>query len=334
MSSEANRDPRRVVLFAYDGVQPVDLVGPHEVFAGASTFVAASIPGATPYELITAGITDDPVRAESGLRLLVDTTLAAVAADRRPIDTLFIPGGDGVYPASDDPLVLDAIRAVAARSRRVATACTGAFIAAAAGLADGRRVATHWARAGRLARRFPAVMVDPDAIWLRDGSLWTSAGVTAGMDLALAMVEDDLGAAAAQEVARWLVMFLRRPGGQSQFAAPIWRPAAGHPAVREAQDLIARDPAADHRVDLLARRVGMSARHFTRTFTTELGEPPGRYVERVRVETGRAMLEATDEALPGIARRSGFHSPETFRRAFLRAFGVPPDTYRRRFRLG
>ncbi len=322
-------------MIAFDGMQPLDLVGPHEVFAGATDLLATA-PFAPPqgrspgYDLIVAGHRTTEFAGESGLMLRAGRTFDQL--DDIVIDTLVIPGGNGTHAASHDADLLAEVAALAARSSRLMTVCTGTFIAAAAGLLAGRRAATHWARAEQLRRRFPEIDVDADAIWLRDGDVWTSAGVTSGIDLALALVEADHGPALAQEVARWLVVFLRRPGGQSQFAAPVWRPAAGHPCVRHAQEVIAGDPTDDHRVDLLARRVGMSSRHFARMFSSELGESPGRYVERVRVETGRNLLETTDEPVATVASLAGFHSSETFRRAFLRIVGVAPDLYRRRFR--
>jgi transcriptional regulator GlxA family with amidase domain len=327
--------PRIVVIVGFDGVQPLDLVGPHEVFAGADQLLAtaefAGCAGSTTgYELIVAGYRSTDFRGESGLPLRATHTFDQLSDV--VIDTLVIPGGNGAHDMINDTEFVEAVGALARRAQRIATICTGAFIAAAAGLLNGRKVTTHWARAAQLQRRFADLDVDADAIWLRDGDVWSSAGVTSGMDLALAIVEADHGPAVAQEVARWLVVFLRRPGGQSQFAAPVWRPAAGHPCVRRAQEVIAGDPTDDHRVDLLARRVGMSGRHFARMFTSELGESPGRYVERVRVETGRNLLETTDEAVTAVATLAGFRSSETFRRAFIRIVGVAPDLYRRRFR--
>ena len=209
--------------------------------------------------------------------------------------------------------------------------CTGAFLLAAAGLLDGHPATTHWRWAGELERHFPAVDVHPDAIWVRDGRLWTSAGVTAGIDLALALLEADHGVEVAQAVARELVVFLRRPGGQSQFAAPVWTEPAARPSVRAAQDLIHAEPAADLRVPVLARRCGMSERHFSREFTRLLGCPPGDYVEQVRVDTARRLLESGPVLVGVAAARAGFGSAETMRRAFLRRLGVPPDHYRRVF---
>jgi transcriptional regulator GlxA family with amidase domain len=215
----------------------------------------------------------------------------------------------------------------------VATVCTGAFIAAEVGLLAGRRVTTHWAHAERLATEYPTITVDPDPIYIRDGKYWSSAGVTAGIDLALTLVEDDLGTEVAQTVARWLVMFLHRPGGQTQFASPVWMPRAERSAVRSVQNLIESDPGGEHHVPALASAACMSVRHFTRIFTSEVGEAPGKFVERVRVEAARRDLETRDDTLEMIAKRCGFGTSETLRRVFLRRVGVTPDSYRRRFRV-
>ncbi|HEX3087960.1 MAG TPA: AraC family transcriptional regulator, partial [Ilumatobacteraceae bacterium] len=287
--------PRRsVVIVAFDRLQPLDAVGPHEVFAGASAVLAAeqrTRPGkdVAGYDITIVSKDGRPITTESGLQI-VTTPLPAA---RTKIDTLLIPGGDGSQVARYDEVLIRWIRAAAKNSRRVATVCSGAFIGAEAGLLDGRTVTTHWARAGQLAREYPQLTVDADPIYVQDGNVWTSAGVTAGIDLALAMVEADHGTEVAQTVARWMVMFLHRPGGQTQFAAPVWVPRATRSVVRSAQDHIDNHPADDHRLDLLADRAAMSSRHFSRLFTDQVGETPARYVERVRVEAARAELEST-----------------------------------------
>ncbi|MGH9018296.1 MAG: GlxA family transcriptional regulator, partial [Acidimicrobiales bacterium] len=217
--------------------------------------------------------------------------------------------------------------------RRLATVCTGAFLAAEAGLLDGRRVTTHWAFADQLAADFPSLEVDADPIYIRDGKFWTSAGVTAGIDLALALVQEDLGVEIAQTVARWLVMFLHRPGGQTQFASPVWVPRAERSTVRAVQSLFEAAPGGDHRLPALAAAAAMSVRHFARVFTAEVGETPGRFVERVRLEAARNDLETTDDTLDVVAARCGFGTAETLRRAFQRRLTVSPDAYRRRFRV-
>jgi transcriptional regulator GlxA family with amidase domain len=227
--------------------------------------------------------------------------------------------------------LIDAVTDLAHRADRTITICSGAFVAAAAGLLDGRRVTTHWARADALARRFPSVDVDDDPIYIHDGDIWTSAGVTAGIDLALGVVEHDHGAEVAQTVARWLVMFLRRPGGQSQFAAPVWAERAELEPIRQAQDLIDAAPGDDHRIAVLAARVGMSERHFTRRFTEQVGATPAQYIASVRVEAARRALETTADTTDVIASRCGFGTAETMRRTFARRLSTSPDQYRRRF---
>ncbi|MCU1389789.1 MAG: HTH-type transcriptional regulator glxA, partial [Ilumatobacteraceae bacterium] len=318
---------RRIVIVCFAGVQPLDVTGPHEVFAGANEVLAHRSPGAQPYELMVCAASAGVVTGESGLGLVAPHAIPA----RGPIDTLLLPGGNGVYAAAADAQLVTTVRRAAARSQRIATVCSGTFLGAAAGLLDGKRVTTHWNRASRLARDYPALDVDPDAIYINDGNVWTSAGVTAGIDLALALVEHDHDADVAQTVARHLVMFLRRPGGQSQFAAPVWEKPAERDAVRAAQDLVNADPAADLRVGALAAAINMSERHFTRVFAAEVGEPPAKYVERVRVETARRHLEQRGATVAGVARQCGFGSAETMRRSFLRRVGVAPDDYRRRF---
>jgi transcriptional regulator GlxA family with amidase domain len=324
------RSDRRLVAFvAYDGVQPLDVVGPHEVFAGANAALDAAGRSDRRYDLRVVGTTTAPVTTESGLRLAPAGTLRSI--DASPIDTLVLPGGDGSRHAAADPVLRAWIARSAERSRRTVCVCTGTFLAAAAGLTDGRRVTTHWARAERLARAHPDTIVDPDPIYVRDGDLWTSAGVTAGIDLALALVEDDCGADIAQTVARWLVVFLRRPGGQTQFAAPVWTRAAEREPVRAAQDLIHADPGASLPVARLAAHAGLSPRHFTRVFTAEVGEAPARYVERIRVDAARRLLETERTGVAAVAAHCGFGTAETMRRAFVRQLGVAPDHYRRHF---
>jgi len=221
---------------------------------------------------------------------------------------------------------------VAPNARRVVSVCNGAMLAAEAGLLDGCPATTHWAFAAQLANEYPAVIVDPEPIFVRSSEkVWTAAGVTSGIDLALALVEDDYGTELAQTVARWLVMYLRRPGGQTQFAAPVWVPRAKREPIREVQEAIETRPGAEHSVTELARRAAMSPRHFTRVFTDEVGEAPGAYVERVRTEAARRQLEQTDDTVTVIASRCGFGTAETMRRNFVRRMGISPDQYRKTF---
>jgi transcriptional regulator GlxA family with amidase domain len=318
---------RHIVILTFPGMQSLDAVGPYEAFAGA-TRAAASLGRPQGYRLTLASPGGEPVRAESGISLC--TSRLPDSSER--IDTLVIPGGD-VDAARRDLALTAWVAQTAPRCRRVATVCTGAFIAAEAGLLTGRRVTTHWARAERLASEYPSITVDSDPIYIRDGKYWSSAGVTAGIDLALTLVEEDLGTEVAQTVARWLVMFLHRPGGQTQFASPVWMPRAERSAVRVVQNLIESDPGGEHHVPALASAASMSVRHFTRVFTSDVGEAPGKFVERVRLEAARRELETSDDTLEVIARRCGFGTSETLRRVFLRRISVTPDSYRRRFRV-
>jgi transcriptional regulator GlxA family with amidase domain len=318
---------RHVVIVAFDGVQPLDAVGPHEVFAGADQ-VASALGRAGGYRVTLASRAGGGVRAESGLVLQT----APLPDQEVRIDTLLLAGGRGANAASSDEALVSWVGATAPRCRRVATVCSGAFVGAAAGLFDGRRVTTHWARAKELAEAYPALTVDPDPIYIRDGQRWSSAGVTAGIDLALALVQEDYGVEVAQTVARWLVMFLHRPGGQTQFASPVWVPRAERSTVRAVQNLVEAAPGGDHRLPALAAAAAMSVRHFTRVFTAEVGESPSRFVERTRLEAARRELETTDDTLEVIAQRCGLGSAETLRRVSQRHLGVAPDAYRRRFR--
>jgi transcriptional regulator GlxA family with amidase domain len=318
---------RHVVVIAYPGVQPLDAVGPIEVFAGASR--AARALGRTgDYRVTLASLDGGTVWSGSGVGL---ATVPLPEAGAK-IDTLLIAGGDGERQARHEARLIEWIKDAAPDCRRVATVCTGAFLGAQAGLLEGRRVTTHWASAERLATDFVNVSVDADPIYIRDGKYWTSAGVTAGIDLALALVQEDFGVEVAQTVARWLVMFLHRPGGQTQFASPVWVRRAERSTVRAVQQLVEAAPGGDHRVPNLAAAAAMSVRHFTRVFTTEVGETPGKFVERVRLEAARVDLETTNDTLDIIARRCGFGTAESLRRVTQRRLGVAPDTYRRRFR--
>jgi transcriptional regulator GlxA family with amidase domain len=268
------------------------------------------------------------VLTSSGLTI---NTHGGIRDVRARVDTLIVAGGPGFMRALADRALLDWVATTAHKARRVASVCTGAFLLAEAGLLDGRRATTHWAAASELARRYPNVQVDADPIFRRDGAVWTSAGVTAGMDLALALVEEDLDRDAALTIARHLVLFLRRPGNQGQFSAALNAQRSGREPLREIQRFAIEHPAADLSVQALAARTHMSARHFARCFTAETGMTPGRFVEQVRLETARRQLEDTHEPLAAVAAACGFGCAETMRRAFLKALGVGPAEYRRRF---
>jgi transcriptional regulator GlxA family with amidase domain len=323
-------DLRRVVFVIFPGCQSLDLSGPFEVFASANQVPLGVAAPTHRYQLQVAALQSGPVASESGLCVSADVALRSL---RGSIDTLVVVGGTGSRVASQDNDLLHEVRRLATRSRRVASVCTGTFVLAAAGLIDGKTVCTHWARAESFERRFPRVRVDRDALFRRDDNVWTSAGVTAGIDLALALVEEDHGAELAQTIARWLVMFLRRPGGQSQFAAPVWHEAAERDAIRIVQDDVVAHPAHDHRVSTMAQRAAMSERHFLRTFQQEVGATPAKYVEAVRFDQASRLLESTDRTVERIATEVGFGTSETMRRVFLRVAGVSPTDYRRRFSL-
>jgi transcriptional regulator GlxA family with amidase domain len=314
---------RRIVILAFEGAQTLDVAGPYEVFSIADRVARG---GAYSIEIVTPD--GAAIRTSSGLTLAPHRAASAV---RGPIDTLVVAGGDGVLNASADEWLVRWVRRTAARSRRVTSVCTGAFILAGAGLLDGRRAATHWANASDLAAQYPEIDVDPEAIFVRDGNVWTSAGVTAGMDLALALVEEDLGRKAALDTGRWLVLFVQRPGGQSQFSPHLRAQVAERRPLKELQEWMSANLDADLSVPALAARVYMSERNFARAFTREVGMTPGAYVEAIRVDHARLRLESTTQQLDAVARDCGFGTVETMRRAFHRRLGVGPAAYRDRF---
>ncbi|MEW2077772.1 MULTISPECIES: GlxA family transcriptional regulator [unclassified Streptomyces] len=311
---------RTVLVVLFDQVQSLDVTGPVEVFAGAEQHT----PGT--YRLRTASLDGAPVRTTSGLTVVPDGALA----DAPEPHTLLVPGGWGTR--RPDPRLTDWLRRHAPRAERLVSVCTGAALLAGAGLLDGRRATTHWAYCDTLARNHPAVEVDPDPIYVRDGHVATSAGVTSGIDLALALVEEDLGRQVALTVARHLVVFLRRPGNQAQFSAQLAAQTARREPLREVQQWITEHPDADLSVEALAARAALSPRHFARAFRTETGMTPGRYVDRVRLEHARRLLEDTGDGVEEISRASGYGTSEAMRRAFVRTLGASPAEYRRRFR--
>ncbi len=319
---------RQIVIALFADMQSLDVSGPLEVFAGAQRLIESSARRERGYEIRTLSADGAPLRTSSGLTLVPDGSLDDAPAR---IDTLIVPGGRGARAVSADAATREWVAGASARSRRTASVCTGAFVLAAAGLLDGRRATTHWAAAAALARAYPRVQVDADPIFVRDGDVWTSAGVTAGMDLALALVEDDLDREAALAIARQLVLFLRRPGNQSQFSATLAAQQPEREPLREVQRLVVEDVAGDHCVEAMAARAHMSARHFARAFTAETGVTPARYVEHVRLEAARGRLEDSAEPVASIAAECGFGTAETMRRTFMRALGVGPAEYRRRF---
>jgi transcriptional regulator GlxA family with amidase domain len=308
----------KIVFVTYRRITALDLVGPHEVLAAAGG-----------YDIVIAAMEAGVVRSTRGPGIVADRSLSSV---RGAIDTLIVVGGDGAFDAADDPHLVQAVRRLAGRSRRVAAVCTGTFVLAAAGLLDGKRATTHWGACDYLTRRHPEITVEADPIFVRDGDVWTSAGVTAGMDLALALVAEDQGRDVALRVARQLVMYVQRPGGQAQFSVQLRAQSAERDPLRELQTWITEHPDADHAVERLAARVAMSPRHFARVFRAEVGCTPAQYVERVRLEVARRLLETTSLPIEEIARACGFGTVETLRRAFARRVGASPTDYRDRFR--
>ena len=310
---------------AFPAVQLLDVAGPLQVFVSANDLMAKS-GGAAPYAPRVVAPGSVGVVASAGLGLAAAPLPAFDAA----LDTLMIAGGPGVDEAAADPVLVDWVRARGMHARRIASVCTGAFLLAASGLLDGRRAATHWSFAAELARRFPAVHVEPDPIFIHDGPIWSSAGVTAGIDLALALVEEDLGRIVALAVARYLVMFLKRPGGQAQFSAALLLQAADD-RFAALHDWISDTLAGDLSVGVLARQAGMSERSFIRHYTEATGVTPARAVEKLRVEAVRHLLSDTRLPAKRIAARCGFGSEETMRRSFVRLLAATPQEYRARF---
>ncbi|MGK3990268.1 helix-turn-helix domain-containing protein [Sorangium sp. So ce136] len=318
--------PRLVVLLAFEGVALLDLAGPLEAFTVAATLRAPGAP--PPYRAVVASTAGGPLRTTTGLAVGAEP-LATL--DDEAIDTLIVPGsGPPEDPAVPPDLVAWLARR-APRVRRTCAVCTGAFLLAAAGLLDGRRAATHWRSAPLLAERHPRVRVDADSIYLRDGAIWTSAGISAGIDLTLALVEEDLGHRAAMAVARQLVVFLKRPGGQSQFSAPLAAQAAESGTFADLHAWMADRLAGDLRVERLAAQAGMSPRTFARAYTAALGQTPAKVVAAMRLEAACQAVAGTDLPLKRIAHQCGFGDEQNLRRAFQRRLGVGPLEYRERF---
>ncbi|MEU8199749.1 DJ-1/PfpI family protein [Streptosporangium sp. NPDC049046] len=307
-----------LVVALYDGVVLLDVAGPVQILHGSRG-----------YRIRHASVDGRPVRTDVGVPLGADLALGEIDG---PIDTLLVPGYAPLDGDRSGEVFLDLLRDIGARARRVASVCTGALLLAEAGLLDGRRATTHWAVCAELGSRFPGVSVEPDAIFVRDGPVVTSAGVTAGIDLALALVEEDHGPDLARVVAKYMVVFLQRPGGQSQFSVRGALPTTRHTALRRLLDAIVAEPAAEHTLASMAAQVRVSERHLTRLFRREIGLTPGQYVERIRVEAAQALLETTADGVASIARRCGLGSDETMRRTFLKVLGTTPTAYRRGFR--
>jgi transcriptional regulator GlxA family with amidase domain len=320
---------RRVAMLAFPEVQVLDVMGPLEVFSRTARWLRDQ--GRTEglaYQVEILGLERGSFLTSSGLRLHADRGIAEVGPE---VDTLMVAGGVGVKELRSHPTLKGWIRAQADQVRRLASICTGAFLLAEAGLLEGRRATTHWGHCADFARDFPDIALEPGVLFVKQGSLYTSGGVTAGMDLALALVEEDWGREVALAVARELVMFLKRPGGQAQFSAQLSVQLAEQAPLRDLQAFIQEHPAEDLSVEALARRVAMSPRNFARVFAQEVGMTPARFVASVRLETARRLLEESAESLESICDLSGLGTPESMRRAFLRTLGIPPGQYRARF---
>jgi transcriptional regulator GlxA family with amidase domain len=318
-------DDPRVVIVAFDhGAQILDITGPLEVFSTSNNVIADAH-----YRCEVASISGGTIRTSSGLGI---ETVATASIDD-PIDTLVVAGGRAELAEVQDEVFLGEVRRLAAGARRVTSDCTGAYVLAAAGLLDGRRATTHWGHCTTLAQVYPQITVEPDAIFVNDGNVWTSAGVTAGIDLALALVADDLGQQAAAFVARNLVVYLRRSGGQTQFSAALAAQAAEREPFRDLLSWLIDHIADDLSVAALARRMHLSERQFSRVFKTEVGVSPGDHVEALRLEAACRLLETTTETVDQIARACGYGNTETLRRAFRRRMNTTPGEHRHHFRV-
>ncbi|MBU8814587.1 DJ-1/PfpI family protein [Mycolicibacterium goodii] len=328
-------DASRTVVFAlYDKITLADVAAPLEIFARANDFGAD-------YTVLLASSSGAAVGTTAFAKMDVDVALDEVPD---PIDTLVVPGGvpagfsftPGLHDIPEEPTpdaipdALHMVRQLAPRARRVASVCTGAFVLAALGLLDGRRATTHWAHCQALARNYPRVSVDPDSLFVQDGRFITGAGISAGIDLALALVESDHGPAMARRVARWMVVFLQRPGGQAQFS--VWSGLPSTNGLREIMDSVITDPGADHSLAALAVRAAVSERHLVRMFREQVGMTPARFVEQARLEAAKVLLATGDHGQDTVARLVGFGTPDTMRRTFRRNLGISPGLYRNRFR--
>jgi transcriptional regulator GlxA family with amidase domain len=321
---------RTIVFLAAPNTQILDVAGPFQVFVRAAELFLKEHPAQRwPYNVLLASTTHrKTVATNCGLLLTGTETFRTL---RGPIDTLLIAGGSGLEEAGRDEELILWLRKIALRVRRIGSVCTGAFLLASAGLLEGKRATTHWKWAGELARRFKNTTVDPDPIYIRDGNTYTTAGITAGMDLALALVEEDLGAPMALKVAREMVLYLRRTGGQSQFSTALSLQASDRKQIEELRAWALDHLEEDLTVEKLAAEAGMSPRNFARVFLKETGVTPARFVERVRVEAARRRLEESEDKLEKVANDCGFGSIQSLRRSFLRVLHVPPSDYRHRF---
>lgn len=317
-------EQRRIGFLVYEDLQALDLVGPYDAFGAAIECAGTEEP---PYELVTIGITESPVHAENGLGFVPDVGLRGPPS----LDTLVIPGGRGSRVLNRDPAILEWIRERSGSTRRIVSTCTGIYLLAATGLLDGRRATTHWRFADDVRRRFPNVRLDVDQLYVRDGPYLTSGGLTASMDLALALIESDLGAAVALAAARHLVMYMKRPGNQAQFSEPLQAQAQGQGPLARLPEWLLNHLAEDLTVSRMAEQANMSERNFRRVFTRTFGTTPTHYLERLRLERARVLLTSTRSSVDRIAGRVGFDNPDSFRRVFRRHYGTSPREYRKRF---
>ncbi len=325
--SARHGDTRRVVFLAFPQVLLLDLTGPWEVFSLANKLARRESP---PYDLeLVSG--DGSATVPSGGGISMDSHRLAKNC-RGAIDTLIVPATHFAWGAKPPTQFVTVLRRLAGRSRRVVSICGGAFLLAGAGLLDGKKATTHWRGTEDLAARFPKVDVQADSIFVKDGCVYTSAGVTSGIDLALALVEEDLGQKLALDCARHLVVFMRRPGGQSQFSATLQAQHAGRDIINELVAWAADNLSGDLSVQAMAERVHMSLRNFSRVFRNEVGQTPAAFVEKLRVDAARQRLEETDASIDAIAESCGFHSADSMRRSFRRVVKVAPGDYRQRFR--
>jgi transcriptional regulator GlxA family with amidase domain len=306
------------------------VIGPYEIFASAEAIPQSpGHPIILGYSVEVIGVTDNPVvKGEFGLSFIADCTYRDLRGD---IDTLLIAGGFGVWEAAKDQELLNWLRHVSQKIRRICSICTGAFVLAAAGLLDGRRATSHWYWCELLAKTYPKVNVDPNPIFLRDGNIYTSAGITAGMDLALALVEEDYGAERSLLLARAFVLFLRRSGGQSQFSSVLSTQAATRDSFSQLQGWMLEHIDEPMTVETLAAQINLSPRQFARVFVAEFAMTPARFVEKLRIEAAQRLLRETDYAPKQVASRCGFASDEVMRRAFIRNIGISAIAYRKRF---
>ncbi|MGA8878618.1 MAG: GlxA family transcriptional regulator [Candidatus Korobacteraceae bacterium] len=319
---------RRVLLLAAPDTQILDLVGPYQVLARASEIVARTRSGPPVYSLEVVTTERGSLHTSCGLRIDAHRTFREVSGR---VDTLLIVGGSCVEAGREELAVVEWLQRIAPQTRRLGSICTGAFLLARAGLLEGRRATTHWNYCERLARRYPGVKLDPDPIYIHDGNIYTSAGVTAGMDMALALVEEDVGSAIALAVARELVLYLRRPGSQSQFSAALNLQAADRQPFRELGAWVLDNLRKNLSVDVLAGRLGMSPRNFARVFRQQMNMTPAKFVETLRLDAARRRLQESNVSLDSVASSCGFRNSDAMRTTFKRVLRVAPGEYRWRF---